>query len=248
VRGSYGEGKVVWSGLNLIGHAAAFDNPTERELIVSLMGWLVAADVAPRIQDLAIDRRDPDHVLLSLERPEESAGYILWREAFSPGWQSSAMIDGTRVSLPIYRAGPGLVLVIVPEAADPDLAVELRYGLGLTGLGGLMISVTSLAIAAFLVVRPPHWTPKPDRKVLERASEHGRDTPNPMEPVAALLHEPVSGGTAADEEHAQQATSIEPPSDEIERALLESWLNGSGHSDDAWAEKLLGRKNTSLEA
>jgi len=46
----------------------------------------------------------------------------------------------------------------------------------------------------------------------------------------------------------EAAPAIEPPSDEIERALLESWLNGSGHSDDAWAEKLLGRKNTSLEA
>jgi len=46
----------------------------------------------------------------------------------------------------------------------------------------------------------------------------------------------------------EAAPAIEPPSDEIERALLESWLNGSGHSDDAWAEKLLGRKNNSLEA
>ena len=39
-----------------------------------------------------------------------------------------------------------------------------------------------------------------------------------------------------------------PSSGGLRRDLLESWLNGSGHSDDAWAEKLLGRKNTSLEA
>jgi len=53
---------------------------------------------------------------------------------------------------------------------------------------------------------------------------------------------------AGDGHQPEAAPAIEPPSDETERALLESWLNGSGHSDDAWAEKLLGRKNNSLEA
>jgi hypothetical protein len=248
VQGSYGEGRVVWSGMNLIGHAATYDNSAERELIVKLIDWVAAMDAAPRVQDLAIERADPDHVLLSVNRPEGGKGYILWREAFSQGWLGSALIDGRRVSLPIYRAGPGLVLAIVPEAADPNLAVELRYGLGLTGLGGLVISVTSLAIAVFLVVRPPHWTPKSGHNVLVRVGEHVRNTPDPMEPVAALTHELVPGSPTADEDHAQHAASIEPLSDEIERALLESWLNGSGHSDDAWAEKLLGRKNNSLEA
>ncbi|HEX9870730.1 MAG TPA: hypothetical protein VGC99_19470, partial [Candidatus Tectomicrobia bacterium] len=248
VRGSYGEGEVVWSGLNLIGHAASYDNPAERELVVSLIRWLVAADVAPQTQDLAIERRDPDHVLLRLSRFEASKGYVLWREAFSPGWHGTAMIDGRRVSLPVYRAGPGLVLLVVPQGADPDLAVELRYGLGLTGLGGLLVSVASLAIAAFLVVKPPHSTPKPAHKVVEKVGEHGSDTATPMEPVAALPHEPVTNSPVADKEHAQRATPFEPPSSETERALLESWLNGSGHSDDAWAEKLLGRKNNSLEA
>ncbi len=47
--------------------------------------------------------------------------------------------------------------------------------------------------------------------------------------------------------HGEPAPAIEPPSDDIERALLESWLNGSGRSDDAWAEKLLGRKDTTQE-
>jgi hypothetical protein len=63
-----------------------------------------------------------------------------------------------------------------------------------------------------------------------------------------------SGSTTADGRGVQPepaiptAAAIEPPSDGVERALLESWLNGSGHSDDAWAEKLLGRKNTAAES
>jgi hypothetical protein len=248
VQGNYGEGRVVWSGMNLIGHAASYDNPAERKVIVSLLDWLAAVDVAPQGQDLAIERQDPDHVLLQVHRPEGGKGYILWREAFSPGWQGTAVIDGRRMRLPTYRAGPGLVLVIVPESAEPDFAVELDYGLGLTGVGGLLVSVASLTIAAFLVVKPPHSTPKPAHKVVEKVGEHGSDTATPMEPVAALPHEPVSSSPVADREHAQRVTPFEPPSSETERALLESWLNGSGHSDDAWAEKLLGRKNTSLEA
>jgi hypothetical protein len=71
-----------------------------------------------------------------------------------------------------------------------------------------------------------------------------------MQPDGDVQREASAGDAHADGDgHQPEATpAIEPPSDEIERALLESWLNGSGHSDDAWAEKLLGRKNTSLEA
>jgi len=74
------------------------------------------------------------------------------------------------------------------------------------------------------------------------------DTPQNLNPSQAITRwrgdkqieqdAPVAAGG-----NGHQPPAIEPPSGDVERALLESWLNGSGHNDDAWAEKLLGRKN-----
>jgi len=101
---------------------------------------------------------------------------------------------------------------------------------------------------------PPHLVPSQAISWWkgDRAGEHDQAG------AAAVAEVQTAGGpraesatdahAAGDGHQPEAAPAIEPPSDEIERALLESWLNGSGHSDDAWAEKLLGRKNTSLEA
>jgi hypothetical protein len=67
-------------------------------------------------------------------------------------------------------------------------------------------------------------------------------------PLAAASPLPDSDGRAGQKMPSPaRAPAIEPPSDAVEQELLESWLNGSGHNDDAWAEKLLGRKNNTQE-
>jgi hypothetical protein len=37
------------------------------------------------------------------------------------------------------------------------------------------------------------------------------------------------------------------PTAEEDESLLESWLDSTGHRDDAWAEKLLGNQQASGE-
>ena len=153
-----------------------------------------------------------------------------------------------------------------------SLIPEDLMWLGLVCISAVILMVAAAAAGLFRRLGP-HIRAKMPRPFLGEGSnrewaerkraelEAGKlspDTPPHMVPSQAISwwrEDPVVEQTqtspapaAGDGHQPEDAPTIEPPSDEIERALLESWLNGSGHSDDAWAEKLLGRKNTSLEA
>jgi hypothetical protein len=320
VAGDYGEGKVVWSGMNLIGHARYGEtNSEELQFLGNLVRWLTGpADDSG--QAAPVVRRDnPDQLSISLATSPNQVTWLYWREAFYPDWHAY-LIDGNgERDLPIYRAGPGFMLMPIETSAD-GATVQLRWtpspvehasvfvsGIGLLLLLALILDGLFLQGNGFtwlkigLIMRtprpflgegsnrewaerkraeleaghlapdtPPHLEPrqaiawwKGDQPAgAERTEEDlalanrpgtssegdGRVDPAPAStdrPLVAAAGLPGADGRAGLQPPSSvPAPAIEPPSNDLERELLESWLNGSGHNDDAWAEKLLGRKNS----
>ena len=307
VAGTLGEGRVVWSGMNLIAHAVYQGwNYEEIELLNNLLNWLLEGN-EPRDLSAAVIRRDhPDRVDIASETLPARVTWVYWREAYYPNWHAYLSDgQGTR-EVPIYRGGPGFMLMPI-ESDDPQATVSLRWELPLVEQGavaasfvGVLLLVAMAADGLFLQGNGFTWlrialvtiVPRPflgegsNREWAERkraeleAGQLSTDTPPHLVPSQAIswwkgdqhAGQEAHGGDAhvaaaeaqaadgprtvsagqmradGDGHQPEVAPAIEPPSDEIERALLESWLNGSGHSDDAWAEKLLGRKNTTQKA
>jgi len=304
VAGEYGAGKVVWSGMNLLGHARYGEtNEEELRFLGNLVRWLTGGRPSQELPAPVIRRDNPDSVSLAFTPVLGDVTWLYWREAFYSNWHAFLTDGGGEREIPIYRGGPGFMLMPI-EAATEAATVQLRWipssaervAVIFSGIGVLLL-VALVLDGLFLQGNGFTWlkiglimrTPKPflgegsNREWAEQkraeleAGQLSPDTPPHLVPSQAISWwsggrdgEPeqaeapaVAGVEAGDARLAESAgqlpadddghqpdvaPAIETPADEIERALLESWLNGSGHSDDAWAEKLLGRKNTSLEA
>jgi hypothetical protein len=291
VAGEYGEGKVVWSGMNLIGHARYGEtNAEEVRLLGNLIRWLTAGSREFDGPAPVIRRDDPDHLSISLAATPGQVTWLYWREAFYPDWHAYLVGDNGGEEIPIYRGGPGFMLMPIEsetEAATVQLrwepSVMERLAVGISAIGILLVmgllldglllqgnGFTWLKIA--LIMRTPRpflgegsnreWA---EQKRAELEAGHlSPDTPLHLMSSQAIswwmgdsrgkqagrLDRDVGSKTdlvprqhRADSDSSQAAisASIEAPSDDAERGLLESWLNGTGHAEDAWAEKLLGR-------
>lgn len=147
--GEYGQGRVVWSGMNLIGHAGTYDSDEERHLLGRLIGWLVGSSFAGEMRSPVVVREDPDHIRFLILDPLPEGTSLLWREAFSPDWRASIAVDGRVTKAPIYRAGPGMMLLQLPQTEAGGAVVTLEYHLGWIGSAGLGISLaTAIGLVA----------------------------------------------------------------------------------------------------
>lgn len=155
--GEYGEGRVVWSGMNLIGHATTYDNAAERRLLGQLLAWLVPSRGADEIPAPEVTRENPDHLRFALSAPVAERTYLLWREAYSPDWHANVVVDGRRVDIPIYRAGPGMMLLMLPAIDTPGAVIEMGYSLGWLGVAGKLVSFATLAVLATWTLFPRPW-------------------------------------------------------------------------------------------
>jgi hypothetical protein len=304
--GEYEGGRVIWSGMNLLSHMVAYDSQEEALLLHNLLGWLAEGKQGTEPTHPGVVRDHPDRVWFSIATQPADVNWLYWREAFYPNWHAYLTDGAGEREVPIYRAGPGFMLMPL-EANDPQASVKLQWELllvekvavlgsfvGMLFLAGLVVDglflqgngFTWVKIALVTIVPRPFLGEGSNREWAERkraeleAGQLSPDTPPRLVPSQAIswwredqdgkqgahggdAHEVEAGLQCGDRPRAESADhlpaggdgqqphlapAIEPPSDDIERALLQSWLNGSGHSDDAWAEKLLGRKNNSLEA
>lgn len=140
VAGQYGQGRVVWSGMNLVSHAA--QSQEEIQLLHNLMAWLTAPREA-RDYPVSVTREDPDQVTFGLDLPPGGTLTLYWREAYSPDWH--AYLEGgqgRRQELPVYRGGPGFMLIRVPgQSGSERLVLEYRLPL-VARLAGVLSAAT----------------------------------------------------------------------------------------------------------
>ena len=174
--GEYGQGRVVWSGMNLIGHAGTYDSDEERHLLGRLIGWLVGTSFAGEMRPPGVVREDPDHIRFMLHDPLPEGTSLLWREAFSPDWRASIEVDGRETKVPIYRAGPGMMLLQLPQTEAGGVVVTLEYHLGWIGSVGLGISLaTAIGLLAGTItpglgVSMGKWMRSRRRRTVRRGS------------------------------------------------------------------------------
>jgi len=158
IGGDYGEGKVLWSGMNFIGHLRTYEkeiNPPkdqseeEMKFFKELMGWWFADLSFSEAGSVRISRDFPDEVRLGL--PSDAGGrMLLWREAYHPDWRARLILreNGREIFSPakVFPAGPGWMSVYIPEGKTVT-GVDLSYSTGLFG------SLTwGISILAWLII------------------------------------------------------------------------------------------------
>lgn len=124
VAGDYGEGRVVWSGMNLIGHARYGTlNLEEVGFIRNLIDWLIEDSALATLADPIVERSDPDRVHLELQTTPNDITWLYWRESYYPDWHAFLEQGAERVEIPIFRAGPGFMLVPIESTSETALVI-----------------------------------------------------------------------------------------------------------------------------
>ncbi len=147
--GEYGSGKIVWSGMNLVGHARREKNPEEHKFFNNIYKWLVSDFSENQSYQVEIKRDYPDIVELTL-KDDVSGSWLLWREAGSPDWRVTLKSNGKQEKMKFYRAGPGLVFVNLPEVKEGDKLI-LEYTRNWKVTLGYVISIITFIIVLLVM-------------------------------------------------------------------------------------------------
>jgi hypothetical protein len=270
VAGEYGQGRVVWAGMNLISHARYLgDNEEELQLAHNLLGWLVERDRGSDLSTPVLSREHPDQVGFQLQVTPGETAWLYWREGFYPNWRATTVDEAGEHEVSVYRSGPGFMLMPI-TSQSANVLLELAWqppfreksALVLTVFGvillighivdGLLLGGQGFTwIKLALTVRLPkpildarHHDKDPElpRKQIITPSKED-DIREPLASTAKMRsHAPAAPEQAAD----GTTTQIEVPEDlhaDRERvSLLQEWLDDQEHDDDTWVEKMLGRK------
>jgi len=146
VAGEYGEGRIVWSGMNLIGHARYGElNREEVRLVSNLLMWMIDDQETVELQDPVIERHHPDQVRFGFSTAPDDVTWLYWREAYYPNWHAFLEQGSERIEIPIYRAGPGLMLMPI-EGATSSATVTLQWQPSLIERVASLISLFGLAL------------------------------------------------------------------------------------------------------
>jgi len=120
---NYGQGRVVWSGMNLPYHIAQYKNLEEVLLHKNLVNWTIQPQSDRNISFNA-ERPRPEEVII--EGHEEFKG-VLFRENAFDGWTALLTYNGATHKLEIYHAGPDFMYVRVPNDVKAPFTIKFRY-------------------------------------------------------------------------------------------------------------------------
>lgn len=148
--GEYGEGRVVWSGLNLVGHMHSYDyNKSEVLFHRQLFDWLQSSDEAVDLTNsLEVTREHPDKVRFGFTKDVEKATTLYWREAAFPSWKATLVNGDKRVPVKIYYGGPRFMLMQLEDVYAGDTLI-LEF---VPGLRYQLLIAISLATALVLLL------------------------------------------------------------------------------------------------
>jgi len=275
VAGELGQGRVVWSGMNLIPHIIAYDNEEEILFLHNLLSWLGGEPERSDEAAPVVNRSHPDQVNFDLQVIPGDQNWLLWREAYYPDWHAYLVDGGGSREIPIYRGGPGFMLMPI-QAVSENASVNLQWEPSLSEkvagyvsvLGGLFLSailadglllggngLSWLKIAALTRIPRPflgegsnkEWAERKRRELTEGELASGPRIYQPSEAIPWMRPESEIAPEATDPSNSNGQDPEVPETIEENEKLLESWLAETGHSEDAWAERLLSKRPTSRE-
>jgi hypothetical protein len=150
----YGQGKIIWSGMNLPTHLWEHQAEAEIEFTrLLLLRFFLKDEGFINHNELISFKRDwPDQVEFDLQKTDQPL-WLLWRESFSPDWKAVLAENAggkQKEKLKIYRAGPGFQLIYLPELENGG-KLTLSYSLGLRGLAAKIISLLSFLFLFYLL-------------------------------------------------------------------------------------------------
>ncbi|MFH0864274.1 MAG: 6-pyruvoyl-tetrahydropterin synthase-related protein [Candidatus Gottesmanbacteria bacterium] len=109
--GNYGKGKIIWSGINLVGHAFTYKNWTEYNLLTNIIDDLLTDFKGEDKNDeVKFTRVSADKIIFTFTSPQTNT-YLFWRENWHPDWEATLNQAQGQKNIPLYRAGPNFMLI-----------------------------------------------------------------------------------------------------------------------------------------
>jgi hypothetical protein len=248
VAGEYGEGRVVWSGMNLINHALYMgENEAELDLLHNLLNWLLKGEEGADLLQPVIERDNPDQIIFSLEAAPNDKSWLYWREAHYPNWHAYLHDDTGEREIPIFRCGPGFMLMPIETSSD-KVAVTLRWELSFIESTSIVVSIMGVIFLVgiaidglFLDGQGLTWvkiafTMRLPRPFLDEET-HREAQKKPLR-VKDILPEFQKDASVIGDE-ALDPNTFEDSLNNEQEALLKSWLDDQNDDDDPWVNKIL---------
>lgn len=153
VAGNFGRGKVIWTGLNWMGHIASFGFNQEE---IKFLNQLLKSFFSGKPKDtnekegVVIKRDFPDKVEFTFEN-DSNGGTLYLRESYHPDWKAHLVSNGRKRRLPIYKAGPLYKLVKLPPLSSQDQLV-FEYDNGVRGFFATLISLLTFTLLILYLI------------------------------------------------------------------------------------------------
>jgi hypothetical protein len=145
VAGQLGQGRVVWSGLNLPFHIDSYASAEESRFLTTAMAWASRSN-----NDMAAissaHKDGPQQMTISVD---SNARGVLFKESWFDRWH--AYVNGREVK--VLPAGPGFMYVLLPKDTRFPAAVQWRYEKSVVDWAGIVVSVATL----IALVTWPRW-------------------------------------------------------------------------------------------
>lgn len=142
--GSYGQGKVVWTGFNFLYHMGAHKNQEEARLLVKILDWLKTEEEAKGV-DYQAEFINPERRVIEISSPARG---VLFKENHHKKWHVYLQGGGEQQ---IFSAGPGMMYVLLPNNTKQPARLTFEYRRSLVeGLGILTSVVTPLGLLCYL--------------------------------------------------------------------------------------------------
>jgi len=145
VAGQLGQGRVVWSGLNLPFHIDDYRSAEESRFLTTAMTWASRSrNVAAASSSAHLD--GPQQMTVSVS---SNARGVLFKESWFDRWH--AYVNGQKVN--VLSAGPGFMYIVFPKNTQFPATVQWRYEKSVVDWAGIVTSAATL----IALVTWPWW-------------------------------------------------------------------------------------------
>lgn len=152
-RWEVGSGRVVWSGMNLMAHAATSGSADEDQFLAAQFAWLFAPAAGAEAQvPIEPQWNGSDQVTLTLQ-PSTAPSLVLLKESLFPGWNARLVTPSGSTSVDLVGSEMDFMLADLGPV-PPGSTLVFTFG-PTTGVY-LSWAVSSIALVAMLtwLIRP----------------------------------------------------------------------------------------------